>query len=335
MAPSNALSIVQSEISLLSTALRCHTRIVFRGHQDEIRSPLYKSFLQLKSILNGVSSLNEIEPLVYLTPFLEVIRSEDTTGPITGLALTAVDKFLSYGLLELPDPNYSDVPTSGPGSRRSVAMAAEAIADSGTQARFVGTERSSDEVSLTDYFLNYSHSVVLMKVLHLLRTLLLVPAGSLVSDRVVREILQSCFRICFEPKLSELLRRTAELCLASIIQLFFSRLPSLMAASMYHQQLDTIAEFVNVQPTTDDPSVHTTKSTTLCTFSWQSSHGDVTVAPCSSPSPVPEVVPVAPEANADSFPLNSVCNTTTSNERPRVEGIYTAALLAFLNSCLF
>lgn len=104
-------------------------------------------------------ALNEIEPLVYLTPFLEVIRSEDTTGPITGLALTAVDKFLSYGLLELPDPNYSDVPTSGPGSRRSVAMAAEAIADSGTQARFVGTERSSDEVSLTDYFLNYSHSV--------------------------------------------------------------------------------------------------------------------------------------------------------------------------------
>ena len=32
-------------------------------------------------------------------PFLEVIRSEDTTGPITGLALSTINKFLSYGLI--------------------------------------------------------------------------------------------------------------------------------------------------------------------------------------------------------------------------------------------
>lgn len=43
--------------------------------------------------------LDEIEPNAFLGPFLEVIRSEDTTGPITGLALTSVNKFLSYGLV--------------------------------------------------------------------------------------------------------------------------------------------------------------------------------------------------------------------------------------------
>ncbi|KER31396.1 hypothetical protein T265_12974 [Opisthorchis viverrini] len=219
MAPSNALSIVQSEISLLSTALKCNARISFRGYQEEMKSPVYKNFVQLRSILNSVSSLNEVEPLVYLTPFLEVIRAEDVTGPITGLALTAVDKFLSYGLLEVPSTDSAEwFATHGPRSFRSVSMAVEAIADFGTQARFVGTDRSSDEV-------------VLMKVLHLLRTLLLVPAGAFVSDRAVREILQSCFRICFESKLSELLRRTAELCLASIVQLFFSRLPSILWSS--------------------------------------------------------------------------------------------------------
>ncbi|KAG5455253.1 G-box binding factor, partial [Clonorchis sinensis] len=219
MAPSNALSIVQSEISLLSTALKCNARISFRGYQEEMKSPVYKNFVQLRSILNSVSSLNEVEPLVYLTPFLEVIRAEDVTGPITGLALTAVDKFLSYGLLEVPSTDSAEwVATHGPRSFRSVSMAVEAIADFGTQARFVGTDRSSDEV-------------VLMKVLHLLRTLLLVPAGAFISDRAVREILQSCFRICFESKLSELLRRTAELCLTSIVQLFFSRLPSILWSS--------------------------------------------------------------------------------------------------------
>jgi len=32
-------------------------------------------------------------------PFLEVIRSEDTSGPVTELALSSVFKFLSYGLI--------------------------------------------------------------------------------------------------------------------------------------------------------------------------------------------------------------------------------------------
>jgi brefeldin A-resistance guanine nucleotide exchange factor 1 len=46
-----------------------------------------------------LAELSEIEPNVFLRPFLEVIRSEDTTGPITGLALTSVNKFLSYALI--------------------------------------------------------------------------------------------------------------------------------------------------------------------------------------------------------------------------------------------
>uniref|UniRef100_A0A8C5SFR8 Uncharacterized protein n=1 Tax=Laticauda laticaudata TaxID=8630 RepID=A0A8C5SFR8_LATLA len=50
-------------------------------------------------ILSSDLELSTIEPIVFLRPFLEVIRSEDTTGPITGLALTSVNKFLSYELI--------------------------------------------------------------------------------------------------------------------------------------------------------------------------------------------------------------------------------------------
>ncbi len=46
-----------------------------------------------------VADLTELAPNEFLSPFLEVIRSEDTTGPITGLALTSVNKFLSYSLI--------------------------------------------------------------------------------------------------------------------------------------------------------------------------------------------------------------------------------------------
>lgn len=49
--------------------------------------------------LHITTDLQEIEPNVFLGPFLDVIRSEDTTGPITGLALSSVNKFLSYSLL--------------------------------------------------------------------------------------------------------------------------------------------------------------------------------------------------------------------------------------------
>lgn len=49
--------------------------------------------------LSPPPDLAEVEPNVFLRPFLEVVRSEDTTGPITGLALTSVNRFLSYGLL--------------------------------------------------------------------------------------------------------------------------------------------------------------------------------------------------------------------------------------------
>uniref|UniRef100_A0A669C6Z0 Golgi-specific brefeldin A-resistance guanine nucleotide exchange factor 1 n=1 Tax=Oreochromis niloticus TaxID=8128 RepID=A0A669C6Z0_ORENI len=142
--------------------------------------------------------LSDVEPNVFLRPFLEVVRSEDTTGPITGLALTSVNKFLSHGLI---DANHE-----------AAAEAIENMADAVTHARFVGTDPASDEV-------------VLMKILQVLRTLLLTPVGAHLTNESVCEIMQSCFRICFEMRLSELLRKTAEHTLVDMVQLLFSRLP--------------------------------------------------------------------------------------------------------------
>lgn len=43
--------------------------------------------------------LQDIDSITFLTPFLDIIRSDETSGPITCLALNAVNKFLSYGLI--------------------------------------------------------------------------------------------------------------------------------------------------------------------------------------------------------------------------------------------
>lgn len=67
--------------------------------QDDDQDNLMKQFVDLKQLLSNIEDLRLIEPNIFLTPFLEVIRSEETTGQITSLALSALNKFLSYGLI--------------------------------------------------------------------------------------------------------------------------------------------------------------------------------------------------------------------------------------------
>lgn len=142
--------------------------------------------------------MNEIDPSTFLAPFLEVIKSEETSGPVTGMALTSVSKFISYGLIGI--------------NSETSSTCVQQIADSITHARFVGTDSAGDEV-------------VLMKILHVLRTLMLSPIGFYLTNSSVCEIMQSCFQIFFENRLTELLRRSAESMLVDMVQLLFARLP--------------------------------------------------------------------------------------------------------------
>lgn len=63
--------------------------------QDLIKNGL----TTLKEVLNNAGHLAKLEPAVFLAPFLQVIRSEEIEGPITSLALAAVNKIIMYGLI--------------------------------------------------------------------------------------------------------------------------------------------------------------------------------------------------------------------------------------------
>ncbi|XP_072748156.1 Golgi-specific brefeldin A-resistance guanine nucleotide exchange factor 1 [Anoplolepis gracilipes] len=192
------LYVVESEVCLLVTAMRRGARWSSHSHQDDDQDTLMKGLNTLKEVLNEHRDLSQLEPAVFLTPFLEIIRSEETTGPVTSLALSAVNKIISYGLVDANHP--------------ATASCVGTIADAVTHARFVGTDASGD-------------GVVLMRILQVLRALMLSPAGDHLSNESVCEIMLSCFRICFETRLSEILRRTAEHCLRDIVQHLFTRLP--------------------------------------------------------------------------------------------------------------
>lgn len=103
-------------------------------------------------------------------------------------------------------------PINSDPTHSTLAATVENIADAVTHARFVGSDQASD-------------GVVLMKIVQVLRTLMLSPEGSALTNESVCEVMLSCFRICFEPRLNELLRRTAEHALKDMILLLFMRLP--------------------------------------------------------------------------------------------------------------
>lgn len=97
--PGNGIFVVQGEMAILVTAMRRGARWSSHSHQDDENDNLMKGFQDLKDVLVKIEDLKVLDPNIFLGPFLEVIRSEETTGPVTSLALSAVNKFLSYGLI--------------------------------------------------------------------------------------------------------------------------------------------------------------------------------------------------------------------------------------------
>lgn len=114
------------------------------------------------------------------------------------MIILSIYRMLNYGLIDFHHGNS--------------VTAVESVAAAVTHARFVGTDQGADEV-------------VLWEILTVLRTLILGPVGHLLTNESVCEILNSSFRICFETRLSELLRNCTEDALRHMVQLLFARLP--------------------------------------------------------------------------------------------------------------
>ena len=118
VAPARGLAIVEAEVAVLTMAMK-------RGHlwsrsTDALHPALLQPFIDLKRVL-AAATTDSVDPNVILAPFLDVIRSEVVTGPVTGLALASVNKFLAYNLLNEEQPN--------------IANAVENLADAVTHAR--------------------------------------------------------------------------------------------------------------------------------------------------------------------------------------------------------
>lgn len=119
--------------------------------------------------------LANLDALLLLSPFLDVVRSGDTSGPITAIALSSVDKFISYKLVHRDSPNLSAAITS--------------VAGAGTHCKFEASDSISDEI-------------VLLKILDVLRNTLTSELGDVLSDEAVCEMMETGLSMCCQMRLS-------------------------------------------------------------------------------------------------------------------------------------
>ncbi|CAD6591546.1 MAG: GDP/GTP exchange factor for ARF [Alectoria sarmentosa] len=163
-------------------------------------NPLLSAFARLRNDLRGCTDIRSFDIPSLLHPFLQVIRSSSTSAPITSLAIVAITKVFAYNLIDRDSP------------RLSLAM--QLLSAAITHCRFEASDSAADEI-------------VLLGILELMESMLSGPGGDLLGDESVCEMMETGLSMCCQIRLSDLLRRKAEMSMISMCQTIFERLKSL------------------------------------------------------------------------------------------------------------
>jgi brefeldin A-resistance guanine nucleotide exchange factor 1 len=169
----------------------------FSPNPDPVRPNQYTSdFNALFEQLVVCSDPDEVD---YYAPFLRVIQANDVSGPITGVALSSIHKFLLYGFIP-----------------QGAGTLLNSIVNSVVQCTFPLEYTPSDEV-------------VVMKLFHVFLESLRTQAvsarqSSQLTDGSVWSMLKRGFETFEKPGISELLKKTTQNCLMQMFLILFGRL---------------------------------------------------------------------------------------------------------------
>ncbi|KAI3699710.1 hypothetical protein L2E82_44175 [Cichorium intybus] len=220
---------VNSEIGAVLAVMRRNVRwgVQYMADEDQLEHPLIKSFKEIrKKVFSWQRQWHTINPILYLQPFLDIIQSDETSSPITGVALSSIYKFLTLEVLDLDTVN--------------VANALHSIVDAVTSCRFEVTDPGSEEV-------------VLMKILQVLLGCMKNKASVKLSNQHVCNVVNTCFQIVHQAgSKGELLQRTARHTMHELIRCIFMHLPDV---GNKEQEFAQGGHEVNI-PNNDQPSMN-------------------------------------------------------------------------------
>ena len=197
----HGVTCIKGEIHSIMTLMRLSTRwshvkqkVDVTIYQDE--NPLVKAFRRLNEYLEGIFDLKEVDCVMYIAPFHQVIVSDQASGPLTSAALSSLSKFVLYGFLR---PTY---PRVGEG----IGLIAACIEN----CKFEETDWESDEV-------------ILMKLLELSALVFRCEAANLLTVGAVWDIYSTCISI-HSQRASKILRSEAESTLRHLTLTAFSKI---------------------------------------------------------------------------------------------------------------
>ena len=157
----------------------------------------YAFFCSTRVEANRLSDIRTFDTPSLLHPFLQVIRSSSTSATITSLAIVAITKFFAYNLIGRDSPR--------------LALAMQLLSAAITHCRFEASDSAADEI-------------VLLQILQLMESMLSGPGGTLLGDESVCEMMETGLSMCCQTRLSELIRRSAEMSMVKMCQIIFERL---------------------------------------------------------------------------------------------------------------
>lgn len=152
------------------------------------------------SQLTRCADIHTVDAPAILHPFLQVIRSSSTSAPITSLALIAITKFLAYNIISKESPQ--------------LPLGMQRLSSAVTHCRFEASDSATDEI-------------VLFRILKLMEGMITGPTGDVIGDESMCEMMETGISMCCQVRLSELLRRSAEVSMVTMCQTIFERLKSM------------------------------------------------------------------------------------------------------------
>ncbi|KAI9446656.1 Sec7-like domain is implicated in guanine nucleotide exchange function [Lactarius indigo] len=168
-----------------------------QGSREE---DLMLGFEQLKRTLRSTQDVSSIPLPDILAPFLAIVRSPLSTGPIASAALSALHSFFACGLFSQGNP--------------SVDVALTELSSAVSHCKFEASDSSGDEV-------------VLLRILTVIEDCMCGSWGPQIGDIEVCEMLETVLATCVQMRLSEALRRSAELTMHQLVRTVFSKLHGL------------------------------------------------------------------------------------------------------------
>ncbi|XP_051125843.1 ARF guanine-nucleotide exchange factor GNL2 [Andrographis paniculata] len=175
----------------------------FYHHPDDLcDATLLQSLRSLRALLfNPQQEWRMLDPSVYITPFLDVVQSDDIPAAATSVALQAILKILRLGIFDKKTP----------GAKDAINTVVTAI----TGCRLEKTNPVAEEA-------------IMMRILQVLTAVMRHPASVLLTDHSTCTVVNTCFQVVQQSATrGDLLQRSARYTMHELIQIIFSRLPEI------------------------------------------------------------------------------------------------------------